>query len=95
VALPLRPLSSAKRCSKLSKRRAVSAPGGGGILGADPVGVAEVQMDRKSSVLPPLNRTAPGSQAQGLKLTWDRSKRSSPNRPNPAIAAIIPNFRML
>ena len=55
----------------------------------------EAQMDKKRRVLPPLKSTAPGNQAHGLKLTWDRSRRSSPNRPIPTIAAIIPNLRML
>ena len=73
----------------------MSGPGGGGILGAGAAGEAEAQMDRKRRVLPPLKSTAPGNQAHGLKLTWDRSNRSSPNRPNPTIAAIIPNLRML
>ena len=52
-------------------------------------------MDSKSRVLPPLKRTAAGNQAHGLKLMWDRSMRLSPNRPNPTIATIIPNLRML
>ena len=70
VALGLRPLSSAKRCSKLSSSRAGIGAHRALRSWVRATAAAEAAArHHRSSAPPPLRSTAPGSQAQGPRLT--------------------------
>ena len=72
VSLALRPLSSAKRCSKLSRSRAVSGPGRA-VLGAGTAGAVEARGPLEIG-RPAAGERRPASHAHRLKLTFPRSK---------------------
>ena len=95
VVLALRPLSSAKRCSKLSSSRAVSVPTGRGGFGRrdrrrDP-GPARPQEQRAA---PAQQRKAREPQPGAHINEPSEQQVHCPIEPKPTIAAISPNLRM-